>query len=95
MAGPATRSAAPPPCRCPLAVLAGDPSYAALASDAGGILDAADANAGPVGQRLPLVQLLVMPERVSAMVMAWSRIVMARSMPSFSITSGGMSWNRL
>jgi Putative restriction endonuclease len=37
----------------------------------------------------------VMPERVSAMVMARSRMSTARSMVSFSITSDGMSWNRL
>ena len=35
------------------------------------------------------------PERVSAMVMARSRMSVARSMLSLSMTSEGMSWNRL
>jgi protein-L-isoaspartate O-methyltransferase len=36
-----------------------------------------------------------MPDRASAMVIARSRMSTARSMSSFSITSEGMSWNRL
>ena len=37
----------------------------------------------------------LMPDRASAMVIARSRMSTARSMSSFSITSEGMSWNRL
>jgi hypothetical protein len=37
----------------------------------------------------------VMPERASAIDIARSRMPTARSISSFSITSAGMSWNRL